>query len=406
MPWVYHQVSGDLPQRLKELHDCFGEVVRTAPDELSFIDPAAWRDIYGNGRTSVFKKDMKVYPRMVENVDSILTADNDNHPRHRKLLNHAFSERALRDQEPILKKYVDQLIHRLGEMVDSGHGATVVNLVKWYNWTTFDIVGHLGFGEPFGCLEDKAYHPWVAMIFEHIKGGSYISASKRFPPLNRILRYLIPKGLMAKREAQLSLTREKVARRMRSDTKDADFLSFILRENDAKGLDQAEVEVDSSILIIAGSETTATTLSGTTYYLLQNPTALRKLQDEVRSAFQREDEIDMASVRKLPYTNACLEEGLRLFPPIPMGLARVLEGSERGEVVAGRFVPEGTRVSLTQYSAYRSPLNFKSPERFIPERWLAGNPEFASDRREVVQSFSIGPRNCIGINMGWVAFIS
>lgn len=71
-----------------------------------------------------------------------------------------------------------------------------------------------------------------------------------------------------------------------------------------------------------------------------------------------------------------------------MGLARVLEGSERGEVVAGRFVPEGTRVSLTQYSAYRSSLNFKSPETFLPERWLAGNPEFASDRREVVQSFS------------------
>jgi hypothetical protein len=326
---------------LQKIHAQYGEVARTAPDELSFITPSAWRDIYGPGKATVFKKDMKVYPRMVENVDSILTADNANHPRHRKLLNHAFSSRALREQEPLFKIYVDQLIQNLKARAAEDGSESVVDLVKFYNWTTFDIVGHLGFGEPFGCLKDKAYHPWVAMIFEHIKGGAYISASKRFPPLNHIFRRLIPKHLMAKRANQLALTKEKVERRIKTKTDQADFLSFILRQNNEKGLNQAEIEVDSSILIIAGSETTATTLSGTTYYLTRSPEVLSKLNTEIRSAFPTEDEINILSVQKLRYLNACIEEGLRMFPPIPTGLARQLQGGGSGEYVSGHFVPNG-----------------------------------------------------------------
>src|SRR5436305_700534 len=68
------------------------------------------------------------------------------------------------------------------------------------------------------------------MIFEHIKGGAYISASKRFPPLNHIFRCLIPKHLMAKRTGQLTLTKEKVERRIKTKTDQTDFLSFILRQ--------------------------------------------------------------------------------------------------------------------------------------------------------------------------------
>src|SRR2546421_9235832 len=100
IPWVYHQISGGLPRALHKIHARYGEVARMAPDKLFFIAHSAWRDICGPGKTAVFKKDMKVYPRMAENVDSILTADDVNHPHHRKLLNRAFLSRALREQEP------------------------------------------------------------------------------------------------------------------------------------------------------------------------------------------------------------------------------------------------------------------------------------------------------------------
>lgn len=54
-----------------------------------------------------------------------------------------------------------------------------------------------------------------------------------------------------------------------------------------------------------------------------------------------------------------------------------------------------TRVSLHNWSAYRSELNFKDPDSFVPERWLP-NTGYDSDRKEVLQPFSFGPRNCLG----------
>lgn len=92
------------------------------------------------------------------------------------------------------------------------------------------------------------------------------------------------------------------------------------------------------ILIIGGSETTATLLSGVTYYLLCNPSTLAKLTTEIRNAFQREDEITITSVGQLPYLLACLDEGLRVYPPVPIGLPRVVP--KGGATIAGRFVPE------------------------------------------------------------------
>ena len=71
---------------------------------------------------------------------------------------------------------------------------------------------------------------------------------------------------------------------------------------------------NANILIIAGSETTATLLSGATYLLLQNPAKLAQLQREVRSAFKSTDDISFASVAKLPYLHAVIEESFESGP--------------------------------------------------------------------------------------------
>lgn len=101
----------------------------------------------------------------------------------------------------------------------------------------------------------------------------------------------------------------------------------------------------ASLLIIAGSETTATLLSGVTYLLTTNPEAQRKLTEEVRSTFQTEEEIDFTSVSSLQYMLACLDEALRIYPPAPLGLPR--QTPKGGATIAGHFVPED--VSITQH---------------------------------------------------------
>lgn len=106
----------------------------------------------------------------------------------------------------------------------------------------------------------------------------------------------------------------------------------------SQGLTLDKLQANSSILIIGGSETTATLLSGVTFLLLTNRSALEKLTKEIRTTFKSEDEMDMASVSALPYLLACLEEALRMYPPVPMGLPRV--APKGGAMVCGYYVPE------------------------------------------------------------------
>lgn len=99
-----------------------------------------------------------------------------------------------------------------------------------------------------------------------------------------------------------------------------------------------EIKATAGILIIAGSETTATLLSGATYLLLVNPACLARVVKEVRSVFVKGSDFNFTSVTaKLPYLNACLEETLRLYPPVPTVLPR--RTGPEGDVINGRVIP-------------------------------------------------------------------
>jgi cytochrome P450 len=92
------------------------------------------------------------------------------------------------------------------------------------------------------------------------------------------------------------------------------------------------------ILLLGGSETTATLLSGVTYLLLTNRSALEQLTREVRSSFKSEKEITITSVGTLAYMLACLNEALRIYPPVATGLPRKVPNG--GAVIGDSFVPE------------------------------------------------------------------
>ena len=101
---------------------------------------------------------------------------------------------------------------------------------------------------------------------------------------------------------------------------------------------QEEMANNAGILVLAGSETTATLLSGATYFLLAHPPSLAKVVAEVRGAFATADEITLtATASRLPYLHAVLEESLRLYPPVPGFLPR--RTGDRGNVIDGHFVP-------------------------------------------------------------------
>jgi cytochrome P450 len=102
-----------------------------------------------------------------------------------------------------------------------------------------------------------------------------------------------------------------------------------------------EIKNTSDILIIAGSETTATLLSGVTYLPLRNPEAYAEVQKEVREAFESAEDFILLSTSKLSYLHACLEEALRIYPPVPLALPR--RTSAEGAIIDGVVVPPNVR---------------------------------------------------------------
>lgn len=404
IPYALHSRSGTINKWLQQLHDQYGDVVRIAPTEVSFISgETAWQDIYGfrtgkHKNTGAYAKDETWFPKPLNGVYSIIVAGEADHARLRRNLSHAFSDKALRSQEPLIMGYVDLLIHRLQELAEQ---AKEVDIMRWYNYTTFDIIADLSFGEPLYCLRDSREHKWVGMVFKSIMGLSVISIRNKYALFRWYDR---ARGLFEDTQAPnrarkdfFLKSRAMVTKRLETETNRPDFFSFILanQEKDNRALTRDEMDSNATVFLVAGSETTATTLSGTTYLLLKNPAAYARLADEVRAAFTSSKDITIDAVNNLPYLLATLQEGLRYYPPVPTGFPRVVPG--HGQQISGHYVPGGTSVYVSQHAANHSSRNFAQPETFAPERWLEDRPKaFEADKREVVQPFSFGPRNCLG----------
>lgn len=92
---------------------------------------------------------------------------------------------------------------------------------------------------------------------------------------------------------------------------------------------------------MAGSETTATLLCGVTNLLLRNREILEKLKAEIRNHIKKEEDLTTTKLGELPYLDACLDEALRIFPPVPVGLLRVVPN--QGSEIDGHFIPAGVR---------------------------------------------------------------
>jgi cytochrome P450 len=327
---------------IHKLHLRYGPVVRYAPNELSFIDTSVWREIHGYG-ANAFKKDPDFYgPDAYGTPVGLVRADNVAHARQRKLVSHAFSDKALKEQESFLKGYVELLIAKLKDIGAKGAEA---DLVKWYNFTTFDIMADLTFGEPLKLLQEAKYTPWVSSVFSHASITIPIQVIRSWG-LSKLFQMCVSTKTMEQRKIHMSHSSDRVDARLARKTDRPDIWTYVLRhsedeENRGKGLLPTEMYSNAALFMLAGTETTATELSGLTYFLLKNPAKLERLQNEIRTAFSSLKDMHMTELAQLPYLNACLEEGLRIYPPVSGGLPRTTPGD--GAKIAGRWVPGGAR---------------------------------------------------------------
>ncbi|KAJ5711183.1 hypothetical protein N7488_005339 [Penicillium malachiteum] len=391
LPYVTWTITGKLPQRLRELYDHYGDVVTAS------IEGYIWSQETRNGTFQEGPGVPEVYtPAPPGQLEAhMINASEAHHSRQKRLLTHAFSERALRDHESLIMSYIDLFIQKIRTVADRRQSG---NLEEWLNFLTFDIVGDLAFGEPFGCWKSSDYHPWVATIFQSIKTGAFLRAVSVYPFLVVQIRKVLPNRVIQKRLAHYQMSKDKVAQRLAIERTRPDLMSYILKHNDDRGMQRPEIEINAGIIIQARSETTAT----------KHPSCCQRAVKEVpvREAFQTDSQITFLATAKLSYISAVIEESLRMFPPAPgVGPRLVFIG---GATIDGKFFPEG----IDKGKPYRS----KYPSHTIPPfgdtRTFLSQIHFfqsggwkqrinTADQRDALQPFSFGPRSCIGRNLAY-----
>ncbi|KAI1179470.1 isotrichodermin C-15 hydroxylase [Nemania sp. FL0916] len=397
LPWAIQHSIGVEARSTQQHHDRYGSVVRIGPNHLSFVDVKAFKDIYGHRVGSDIHTNEMIkasqFNRTIRSIPtSIINADREEHSRFRRALSHGFSDASMRQQEPEIARYIDLLIERLHQVCDDG--SKKLNLEAWYNWTTFDIVGSLVFGQSFRCLENASYHPWIDFIFKSIRGGA-VTVAMTYVGLSELVQLLFHVGSFSIKQVR-KYTDEMLKSRLAMEKSRDDLFEGLVKRRQEWNLSFDKLSATAFILVLAGSETTATTLSGATYLLLAHPEILEKLKHEVRSSFESSSQININTVGSLKYMLAILNETLRMYPPVTAGLVRKVP--KGGAQIAGHYTPEGTMVEVQQWSANHSKENWADPWEFKPERFLGSSEEAleAGNKLDALQAFSVGPRNCIG----------
>jgi len=286
-----------------------------------------WQAIYGHKGRDL--EEWSKWPEFFPGIPpDIVTAPTADHRRMRKEIIRAFSDKAIQEQQFIFHHYANLLMLRWRE-----RDQQIIDIAKWFNFFTFDTFGDLAFGEPFGSLEGGESHPWVSLIFDTIKINKMFGFLEEFPLLKKIAQGLTPADIKRRARDHFELSERKVRQRLARGANDRkDFISYIWKTDGTGLLTQAEMERNASTLIVAGSETTATTLSAVIYYALKSPQKYARITEEVRSAFESGDEeVTLTATVNVPYLQACIEETLRLFPPVPIGAPRQV-GSSGGYV--------------------------------------------------------------------------
>jgi cytochrome P450 len=206
-------------------------------------------------------------------------------------------------------------------------------------------------------------------------------------------------------EASVEKRRKEEALLERSEAEDSqgrkDMFHYLFKAKDDQGnlgYSTEELYAETLLLVVAGSDTTSTTMAGFWFYLGRYPRVYNKVTEKIRTTFKSADDIKIGpALVSCKYLQACIEETLRTAPAGCGEMPReVLPG---GLDIEGNHIPEGVHVGVAVWSIVHNQEVFGDPWVFRPGRWIVGGDvteEDAARDRNASNPFSIGSGNCVG----------
>ncbi|WP_430788018.1 cytochrome P450 [Actinoplanes sp. G11-F43] len=317
--------------------------------------------------------------------DGLLTSEGELWHEQRKVIQPAFRARRVAEQAAGIAEEAERLVARLREapagqpvvMTDALTGLTLGVLGRAL--LNADLSRFPDLGDSFAAVQDQA-------MFEL----ATLSAVPTWVPLPKQMRF-------RRARADLQAVVDRLVREHDSDDPENDVLSRLVasarRESDPR-TGRIRIRDELVTLLLAGHETTASTLSWTLHLLDDHPEVWERVHDEAVRVLSGPGPVTADVLHGLRYTTMVVEEAMRLYPPVWL-LPRAAIGPD---VVGGHPVPAGADVLVCPYTMHRHPDFWERPERFDPERFA---PERPHDRpRYAYIPFGAGQRFCVGNSLG------
>ncbi|KAJ0119841.1 cytochrome P450 [Diaporthe amygdali] len=359
-------IRGKQPQYVHSLFKKYGPVVRVGPKEICFCDLSAFKQIYNTKETFVKSP---LYETITDSpAPSIFsTADVELHRRHRRLLAPGLSETSVTQMCPSVHSKVALTIQRMREETEARGAA---DIYKWWTFMTSEITGELTFGQSFRILEEGKKDEFTSDLGN---GGAVLAALRLTLPFIIKIAEHVPLGIVTQaciarkqtfKRADEMLTNHRQAVMADADHPQQSFFTKLFQAESEEKLNWQEVRSNALTFLVAGTDTTANTLTYLTWIICQNPVVKATLLEELS---RLPESFDDAQLKSLKYLNQVIEETLRLYPAVATGLLRVVP--PEGANIAGRQIPRGSTVSCQAYSLQRDPDIFPRPDEFDPTRW-------------------------------------
>lgn len=275
--------------------------------------------------------------------------------------------------------FVDECGRILSQRFEELSGSNlVINLGEWMQYYALDVIGAITFSERFGFL--NAGEDMGGVIEANENRRMYATLAGIYPSLHpllfRIVSYL-PSSGAASFQYLFKFANERIReRKVRLGTEADDgpmdqvgrFLTAHIERPDY--FTAQDVLMGSLTNILAGSDTTAISLSAILHYLCTHPEKMQKLRDEIDGMAKRgqvSDPVTLKETQAMPYLQAVIKESLRLHPATGLTLARKVP--KGGATISGEFFPEGATVGINTWVAHCKRDVFGPDARFFrPER--------------------------------------
>ncbi|KAL1694877.1 cytochrome P450 [Schizophyllum commune] len=371
---AYYVARGTRHLLIKDLHARYGSWVRIGPNELSVNEPAAIRPIYAQMYRG------PSYQGAPSDADALTNIPNKERYMERLPAWHrAFSSENVKRFRPMAEARTSQLIEILAKKSEDGE---IIDLSHWISMWGIDNMGDMSFSGGFEKLTaGRDEEGWTDIVCSRLS-VSY---------MRDILRLAPTPGPIA---AFQRLTGKKVEEtRQKQAGVHADILSIL--QNTEAGeykITEAEAAADASFLIVAGWDTVSECATTFFRYVFADRAVLTRLRAEIIDAFGDLDP-DYDTLVRLPYLDACVQEALRMVPPVAAGPPRTSGAADY--TIMGHYIPKGTVVACPIYTMHRSADNFSDPDTFKPERWLGERPDFVHNSEAFIP-FSSGIGICLG----------